>query len=85
MLCNNPINVTSKQGSVYLGIWGESNVRSAAFDISSWQAAYGDGTLQIIANRPGETLETGELLIYEVSNVSIEGGIPRSPETGAAH
>lgn len=75
MYCNRIYNVSSPYpAEIMLGVWGEENVRTVTFDISPWVAAHGPGVLQIIANRPGETLETGEPLVYAVSDVSVDGG-----------
>lgn len=75
-MCNRTINVASPWGGdIYLGVWGETQVRTVAFDISAWVASFGPGTLQILVNRPGEVLDTGEPLVYVASNVSVEGGI----------
>ena len=75
MFCNRIFSVSSPYPTeIMLGVWGEENVRTVTFDISPWVAAHGPGVLQIIANRPGETLETGEPLVYAVSDVSVDGG-----------
>lgn len=75
MYCNRVFSVSSPYpAEIMLGVWGEENVRTVIFDISPWVAAHGPGVLQIIANRPGETLETGEPLVYAVSDVSVDGG-----------
>lgn len=75
-MCNNTINVSSGWGGdIYLGVWGESRVREVNFDISSWILAHGEGTLQILVNRPGETLDTGEPLVYAATDVSVVDGI----------
>lgn len=75
-MCNNTINVSSGWGGdIYLGVWGESLVREVTFDISSWVLAHGEGTLQILVNRPGETLDTGEPLVYVATDVSVADGI----------
>lgn len=75
-MCNNTINVSSGWGGdIYLGVWGESRVREITFDISSWILTHGEGALQILVNRPGETLATGEPLIYVATNVSVADGI----------
>ena len=75
MYCNRIFSVSSPYPTeIMLGVWGEENVRTVTFDISPWVAAHGPGVLQIIANRPGETLDTGEPLVYAVSDVSVDGG-----------
>lgn len=75
-MCNNTINVSSGWGGdIYLGVWGESRVREITFDISSWILTHGEGTLQILVNRPGETLDTGEPLVYAATDVTVVDGI----------
>lgn len=40
---------------VYIGLEGEHNARQIRFDLSDWLRTYGDGTAQLIYQRPGDT------------------------------
>lgn len=75
MSCNKTITVPGVSEVIRIGVWDEQNARSVSFDVSAWQSKYGDGTLQIIVNRPGETIEGGALLIYEAAQVEFANGV----------
>ena len=40
--------------SLALGRQGENLARQVVFDLSDWTAEYGDGTAELIVQRPGE-------------------------------
>ncbi len=70
------INVNEKMPEHFpLGYQGESNVRQIIFDVKSWIAEYGDGTISLIAQRNGDaapypvaiTVENG-CAVWRISN-----------------
>lgn len=49
------LTIYAKQGHpLHLGQRGENLARRVVFDLSQWKELYGDGTVQLIVQRPGE-------------------------------
>lgn len=75
MNCNKTIDLSAVQtgATINIGVEGTYRVSSQVFDFSAWQQAYGEGTLTVLARRPGENTESGAPLFYEASNVTVDG------------
>lgn len=70
---------------VFLGRVGENKAREIAFDISQWLAVYGEGSVQLMARRAGETVmypvpltRDGNLAIWTVT----AGDVAKAGRTG---
>lgn len=48
------VNVRNSGEIIQLGRRGENLARRILFDLTNWQALYGDGTVELIYQRPGE-------------------------------
>lgn len=75
MNCNKPIDLSAVApgAQINIGVEGTYRVRSQVFDFTTWQQAYGEGTLTVLARRPKENTESGAPLFYEASNVTVDG------------
>lgn len=54
---------------IFLGRQGENLTREISFDIGHWLAAHGEGTVQLYASRPGETVRYPVPLTWEGQRV----------------
>lgn len=75
MNCNKTIDLSAVAvgTQINIGVEGTYRVRSQIFDFSAWAEAYGEGTLTVLARRPGENTESGAPLFYEAANVTVDG------------
>ncbi len=70
MNCNQAmLSVLDRDGSVYVGVWDTNNIASASFDVSPWINAFGDGSIMVIVQRPGERIP------YIAANVAVSAGV----------
>ena len=63
---------------IFLGRAGEENAREAAFDLAPWRELYGQGSVQLMARRPGEVVMypvplvlEGDLAIWKITAADV--------------
>ena len=68
-------SVQSNDVKLYLGHQGENLARELEFDLSEWMSEYGEGTAQLLHQRPGEDSlypakveMTGDKLLWRLTN-----------------
>lgn len=64
-----PIGLNDPNRRVFAGVWDTVNVASVVFDASEWFQAWPAGVLQILVQRPGDTIP------YAAQNVSVSDGL----------
>ena len=74
------LTIKAKPGApIYLGRLGENETRQVVFDITKWVELYGEGTVQLIAQRENDTepypcvIETdGSCVFWTITEVDVE-------------